>query len=105
MNIYGYDEDLPVHSEYLAWAEFIELTAVHPTRLGELLELGWITPGRAGDEEYLFTRKDVYRIRKLERICTDFNISALGGSIIVDLLERIDQLERKVAELEQLARD
>ncbi len=105
MDIYRYDEDLPIHSEYLAWAEFIELTAVHPTRLGELLELGWLNPGRAGDDTYLFTRKDVYRIRKLERICTDFNLSALGGSIIVDLLERIDQLERQVRELETLHRD
>ncbi|GFM35625.1 chaperone modulator CbpM [Desulfovibrio psychrotolerans] len=105
MDKYRYEEDLPIQSEYIAWAEFLELTAVHPTRLGELLELGWLNPARTGQQEYLFTRKDVYRLRKLERICTDFTLSALGGSIIVDLLERIDQLERKVQELELLLRE
>lgn len=105
MDKYRYDDDLPILSEYISWAEFIEITAVHPTRLGELMELGWLNPARTGQEEYLFTRRDVYRIRKLERICSDFSITAIGGSIIVDLLERIDQLERKVQELEQLVQD
>ena len=105
MERYRYEDDLPIQSEYIAWAEFLELTAVHPTRLGELLELGWLNPARTGQQEYLFTRKDVYRLRKLERICSDFTLSTLGGSIIVDLLERIDQLERKVQELELLLRE
>jgi chaperone modulatory protein CbpM len=105
MDKYRYDEDLPIQSDYIAWAEFLELAAVHPTRLGELMELGWLNPARTAQEEYLFTRRDVYRIRKLERICADFNLTALGGSIIVDLLDRIDQLERKVQELELLVRD
>ncbi len=105
MDQYRYEEDLPIHSEYLAWAEFLELTSVHPSRLGELLELGWLTPAKTGKEEYLFSRRDVYRLRKLQRICADFDLPAVGGSIIVDLLERIDVLERKVQELDQLLRD
>jgi chaperone modulatory protein CbpM len=44
----------------------------------------------------------VYRLRKLQRICDDFELPSVGGVIIVDLLERIDQLERKVSSLEKL---
>ena len=39
-------------------------------------------------------------MRKLERICCDFELPVLGGTIIVDLLERIDSLERKVRRLQ-----
>ncbi|MCG8530233.1 MAG: chaperone modulator CbpM [Desulfovibrionales bacterium] len=95
-------EELPVQSDRIAWAQFIELTGIHPSKLGELLEMEWIVPAMAAEKHYLFTRKDVFRVRKLLRICEDFNLTATGGSIIVDLLERVEHLERKVQELETL---
>lgn len=90
----------PVRSRLVAWAQFLELTAVHPSRIGELVELGWIEPIRTQDEAYLFTMRDVYRLRKLERLCSDLDINAAGGCVIVDLLERIEFLESKVKALE-----
>jgi chaperone modulatory protein CbpM len=92
----------PVRSRLVAWAQFLELTAVHPSRIGELVELGWIEPIKTNKEAYLFTMRDVYRLRKLERLCRDLDINAAGGCVIVDLLERIEFLERKVHELEGL---
>jgi len=38
------------------------------------------------------------RIRRLQRICRGMEMDAFAGSIIVDLLERVEQMER---ELEQ----
>ncbi|WMW66138.1 chaperone modulator CbpM [Nitratidesulfovibrio liaohensis] len=104
----GYDREhglaqggeLPTRSEFIAWAEFLQVSGVHPSRLGELIELGWLEPRRTAGEGYLFRRVDVYRTRKLERICADFELNSLGGSIVVDLLDRIDRLERRVRELE-----
>ena len=95
---------LPARSKLISWAEFIELTDMHPSRLGELIELGWIEPRRTQDDKLLFRVLDVYRIRKLERICQDFEIPSLGGTIIVDLLDRIEYLEQKVREMERLLR-
>lgn len=86
--------ELPAHSEYMAWAEFVELTGVHPDRLTEVVEMGWVEPRRTGDASHLFSSVDIYRVRKLERICCDFELPAVGGTIIVDLLHRIDTLER-----------
>ncbi|ABB38457.1 hypothetical protein Dde_1660 [Oleidesulfovibrio alaskensis G20] len=102
MTVNRHSGDLPIRSEYIAWAEFIELTGVPPVRLGELVEYGWLVPVRTAGAEYLFRRLDVYRLRKLQRICDDFELPSVGGVIIVDLLERIDQLERKVSSLEKL---
>ena len=102
MSIQCKRDHLPSRSPYLVWAEFMELTGVHPSRVGELIEMGWIETrqaGGSGDANYLFREIDIYRVRKLERICADFELSVLGGAIIVDLLDRIDALENKVREL------
>lgn len=42
----------------------------------------------------------MYRVRKLERICCDFGLPVVGGTIIVDLLERIEELEQQVRSLQ-----
>ncbi len=83
----------------IVWAEFIEMTGTTPERLHELVDMGWITPTRTADAALLFRYNDIYRIRKLERLCTDFELHTLGGSIVVDLLDRIDALELRLREL------
>ncbi len=93
--------DVPVRSEYIAWTECIELAGISSGRLNELVAYGWLEPLITADEEYLFSRGDVYRLRKLQRICDDFELPSVGGVIIVDLLERIGRLERKVRALEK----
>lgn len=95
-------QDLPVKSEFIAWAQFMELTGAHPHVVGELIDMGWIAPRRTQSEEYLFQVSDVYRVRKLSRLCHDLGISAAGASIVVDLVERVATLEKRVRELERL---
>lgn len=93
---------VPARSERLSFAQLQELTGLHPTVVGELIELGWITPERTTADAYLFRTRDVYRLRKLDRIQRDFELPVYGASIVVDLLERIDYLENKVKELHRL---
>jgi len=95
-------EELPVRSELVIWSRFVELTGIHPPRLGELIELGWVCPDKTHEECYLFHPRDVYRVSKLERLCRDFELSAMAGTIIVDLLERIEMLEQQVRDLRRL---
>lgn len=85
----------------VAWEEFVEITGVRPDHLQELLALGWIEAS-APRPPATFRDADVYRVRKLERICGDFELPVIGGTIIVDLLERIDRLERLVRQLNAL---
>jgi chaperone modulatory protein CbpM len=93
---------LPARSGLIAWAQLTEQTEASRERVTEIVEMGWIVPVRTAENELLFKPDDVYRIRKLERICRDFELTTIGGSIIVDLLERIETLEQQVAELKRL---
>ena len=86
----------------LAVTEFVEATGVQPARLDELLALDWVRPRRTEQNDCLFCQDDVYRVRKLERICCDFELPVVGGTIIVDLLERIAELEQRMDHLRRL---
>ncbi|MDO5536427.1 MAG: chaperone modulator CbpM [Desulfovibrionaceae bacterium] len=92
------EKHLPAASELLSRSEFLELTGLAESLLQELEQLDWLSLVRTR-ESVLFSGRDVYRTRKLARLCEDFELPALGGSIVVDLLERIDELEREVARL------
>nr|WP_321256105.1 chaperone modulator CbpM [uncultured Pseudodesulfovibrio sp.] len=94
--------NLPERSEYVAWAQLVQLTSIQPAQVSELVDLGWIRPKKTNAEEYLFRLRDVYRIHKLMRLVNDLDVSFNSGSIIVDLLERVEELEKEVIELKRL---
>lgn len=95
---------LPAPSDVLAVEEFIDITGISPEHLQEIVALGWIEARTSASEAQMFRDIDIYRVRKLERICCDFEIPVIGGTIIVDLLERIDKLERLIHGLDSLDR-
>ena len=84
-NISRHQNSLPVLSSLVGEEEFLRLTGLDHT-----------DPENAT----LFSGRDVYRVRKLERICCDFGLPVVGGTIIVDLLERIEELEQQVRSLQ-----
>ncbi|MDR1776236.1 MAG: chaperone modulator CbpM [Desulfovibrio sp.] len=88
-------------STFITYREFVETTGVTPDRLQELLALGWVETSGDGQER-AFCDADIYRVRKLERLCVDLDLPVVGGTIIVDLLERVDMLERTVRRLQGL---
>ncbi len=92
--------DLPTRSRFIALEEFIQITDSTQERVAELVEMGWLSPTRTADAALIFRQADAYRLRKLERLCSDFELHTIGGSIIVDLLERIDTLERRLRKLQ-----
>jgi chaperone modulatory protein CbpM len=94
--------NLPTCSELVAFTELLELVGIEEPQAREILSLGWVEPERTAAEEFLFRRQDVYRLIKLTRICRDLDISYMGGSIIVDLVDRVEGLEARIRELEQL---
>lgn len=93
---------MPYPSDILALEDFMEITGISPEHLEELVSLGWIEVIRTPAQVQTFHDTDILRVRRLERICGDFELPIIGGTIIVDLLERIDRLERMVRELNNL---
>ena len=104
MSLIGKNDNLPNRSNVLAWDEFVELTGVSPDHLREIIALGWIDSRTGASETYMFHDDDIYKVRKLERICGDFELPVIGGTIIVDLLERIDLLEQMIQQARKLNR-
>lgn len=96
------DLNLPEPSDLVAWGQMVEYTDIDPNRCAELIELGWVAPVKTNQAEYLFRLRDVYRVQKLMRICRDLEVSFSGGTIIVDLLEKIEILEGELEEAKRL---
>lgn len=89
-------DSLPMTSRRIGTREFLELTGLTQDALTELIRMDWVMPARTAQEEFLFLDNDVLRVRKYMRLCTDFELPPVAGTIIVDLLERIDVLERRM---------
>lgn len=102
MDLLQNKKELPSRSKFIVWSEFVELTGATPERIFDLIEIGWLHPRRTAENILLFQQGDVYKLRKLERICMDFEIDTLSGSIIIDLLDRVDELEKRVKMLSEL---
>lgn len=88
--------EMPLRSTLIVRDEFVELSSTTIGRVDELLDMGWLKPTLTAESAQLFRPVDVYRLRKLERLCADFELHTLAGTIVVDLLERIDELERQL---------
>lgn len=95
-------ENLPERSRLVGWGQLVEMTSITPAGMAEIMELGWIDPVRTGSEEYLFRYRDVFRIKRMLRIMHDLDMNCSAASIVVDLIERIETLEKELEELKQL---
>lgn len=64
----------------VAWTEFVELTGIGEDLIRELMVLGWLQPARQTDQAPLFRQIDVYKTRKVDRLCEDFELPSLARS-------------------------
>ena len=92
------ESNLPELSDQIVYAQFLKYTGVEKEVLEELMDLGWIVPARTNADELLFRAGDVVRVQKVVRLFSDLELSLSGASIIVDLLDKIESLERELAE-------
>jgi len=91
-----------IRSSLIHWSQFVQRTGVCPCRLGELVEMGWVEVVQTSPDNYHFPEKEVFRVQKFVRLCRDFELPTIGGIIIVDLLERIESLEKEIDQLRRL---
>ncbi len=93
--------DVPSTSRLISREDFILQTSLSTEKLEELLEMGWLKATQKTKTTLLFVPSDVYKVRKLERICLDFEVETLPAAIIVDLLDKVESLEAELAELKK----
>ncbi len=85
--------------------EFLIETGISEEKFRDLLSLEWVETETDEENNLLISDTDIYRVRKMIRICEDFDLPLIGGTIIVDLLERIDVLEESLREIKEMQKD
>ena len=79
----------------LAIEEISLFVDIHPEYLKRFIVLGLIDP-LIDRPEPLFAPDVIPRIKKIERLRNDLGINLSGIGLILDLLERISQLEKEL---------
>jgi hypothetical protein len=82
--------------ETVTLEELSRLVDLHPEMILRLVDLGLVDP-EVGAPEWLFRDKAVSRIWKIRRLHRDLGINWVGIGVVLDLLDRIDDLEREIA--------
>ena len=79
----------PVQSR-LSTSELADVVGISEPRLTRLVRLGLVEREATG----WFTVATAARLRRMLRLHRDLGVTLVGAAIVVDLLERIDRLER-----------
>ena len=96
---YRYHTQVP-SPEILTLNEVSRLVDLHPEMVLRLVDLGLVDP-EVGEPEWLFQERAVPRIWKIRRLHRDLGINWAGIGVVLDLLDRIDDLEREIAWMRQ----
>jgi MerR family transcriptional regulator/heat shock protein HspR len=70
---------------------------IHPQTLRMYEREGLVAPQRVGKNR-LYSERDVERIRQIQRL-TSIGVNLQGVAMILDLLQRLDEMERELDEL------
>lgn len=89
--IYGQHLD----NELITIRELGRLVGLHPDKLRRYIVLGLIDPEVEAPEP-LFEDSIVARIHKIERLKKDLGLNLNGCGLVLDLLERISELEEQL---------
>jgi hypothetical protein len=85
----------PLHAEvYLSATQLAAAADLSPEQLARLVRLGLVEPLPGSGE---FTSATAARLRRMLRLRHDLRVNLIGATIILDLLERLDQLEAELA--------
>ena len=79
--------------------EIAKKAEISQSSLRYYLRIGLITPAKEDKGYYLLKESTLYRIKKIQRLKKDLGVNLSGVSIILDLLERIEDMERQLSQL------
>jgi len=65
-----------------------------------LAQQGLIETIDAGADEPLVPRRMIVQLRRMQRLRRDLGVNFAGAAVILDLVRRIEQLNREVAEMQ-----
>lgn len=84
-----------LNNELITIRELGRLVGLHPDKLRRYIVLGLIDP-EIEEPEPLFEDCIVARVNKIERLKKDLGLNLAGCGLVLDLLERIAELEQQL---------
>jgi chaperone modulatory protein CbpM len=73
---------------------FAASAGLHPELVRRLVKLGLIQATRDGAGELWFTRAELITVARIQRLRTGLSLNYAAIGLVLDLLDRIDVLER-----------
>ena len=89
-------ESRPASKSLITVDELARLARLHPEIVDRLVEWGLVDPEQS-EPELLFPETVVPRIWRIMRLRRDLGINWAGIGVVLDLLDRIEELEREIA--------
>jgi MerR family transcriptional regulator/heat shock protein HspR len=83
------DRDEPVYIISIA----ARMCEMHPQTLRQYERLGLVRPRRVGNNR-LYSQADIERLRQIQRFTQEMGINLAGVEVILDLLDRMEQMTR-----------
>jgi hypothetical protein len=88
-----FDLDEPLSCEVVA-----ETVGARRSLIVRLARQGLIETLESGSDEPLLPRRAVVQLRRMQRLRRDLRVNFTGAAIILDLVGRIEELNRELAE-------
>ena len=89
-------EDEPIYVISVA-ARLVEM---HPQTLRYYERAGLLKPTRSTGKIRLYSQREIEHLRKIARL-TELGVNLAGVEVIIDLTERLEQLEARLQQREQ----
>ena len=72
------------------------LVEMHPQTLRYYERAGLLKPTRSSGKIRLYSQREIDRLRKIARLTTELGVNLAGVEIIIDLTERLEQLQEQM---------
>ena len=88
--------------EPLTFDVVAETVGARRSLIARLVQRGLIETLDSGTEEPMVPRRAVVQLRRMQRLRRDLGVNFAGAAINLDLVGRIEQLNRELAEMHRL---
>lgn len=82
-----------------------QMIDIHPQTLRLYEREGFIKPSRTQGNTRLYSQKDVETLKMIRRLTRDLGINLAGVEVIIELRERIEEMQKEIDELRRLSEE
>ena len=89
----------------LSLGELCRLCSVHADYVLDLIDEGILEPSGENVQQYQFHGKCVVRTQKAARLQRDMGLNLPGVAMVLDLIDEVEELRKRILEMENLHRE